>query len=147
VIGSVPGAPGTYDVSLRGQGPGERYIRLPGGNGLGFAVSYVVTQEPGERTWTATVSTYRYGLYDRNGSEILSYHWHPDARSHVTAPHLHIGSGVASWRPDLAKAHIPTGHVTLEDVLLLAIEELTLDVAPLRADWRGILTHAHSNIL
>ncbi len=140
VLGSVPGALNTYDVSLRGQGPRDRYTRLPGGNALGFAVSCVVIQEPGERTWTARVSTYRYGLYDRNGREILSYHWHPDARSHVTTPHLHLGGGVASWRPDLAKAHMPTGRVTLEDVLLLAIEELTLDVAPLRADWRDILT-------
>jgi len=105
-----------------------------------FSTNYIVFQEPGERTWTATVSTYRYGLYDHNGREILSYHWHPDARSHVTTPHLHIGGGVAAWRPDLAKAHIPTGLMTLEDVLLLAITELALDVEPLRADWRAILT-------
>ena len=45
-----------------------------------------------------------------------------------------------SWRPDVAKGRLPTGQVTLESVLLLAIEELTLDVAPLRADWRDILT-------
>jgi len=51
----------------------------------------------------------------------------------MTTPHLHLGGGVAAWRPDFAKAHIPTGLVTLEDVLLLAIEELILDVEPLRA--------------
>ncbi len=57
----------------------------------------------------------------------------------MTTPHLHLGGGVAAWRPDFAKVHIPTGLVTLEDVLLLAIEELILDVEPLRADWRDIL--------
>ncbi len=103
VIGSVPGALNTYDVSLRGQGPRDRYTRLPGGNALGFAVSYVVIQEPGECTWTATVSTYRYGLYDRDGREILSYHWHPDARSHVTTPHLHLGAASRPGDPMLPK--------------------------------------------
>jgi hypothetical protein len=147
VVNSVPAALDVYTIFLSGQSRGNRYVRLPGGSGLMFSANYVVFQEPGGRAWTATVSTYRYGLYDRNGREILSYHWHPDARSHVTAPHLHIGGGVAPWRPDLAKAHIPTGQVTLEDVLLLAIEELTLDVTPLRADWHDILTRAHSDIL
>lgn len=143
MVSSVPMPPDTYDVSLRGQSPRERYVRLPGGSGIGFSVSYRVLRTPGERTWMATASTYRYSIFDRDGHEVLSYHWHPNSHSHVTTPHLHLGCGVASWRLDLSKAHIPTGMVTLEAVLLLTIEELALDIEPLRADWRGILTRAH----
>jgi hypothetical protein len=40
---------------------------------------------------------------------------------------------------------MPTGKVTLEAVLLLAIEELDLGVQPLRPDWRAILTEAQGS--
>lgn len=131
-------APDTYGVALRGQEPDKRFVRLYDGSGLGLAAQYRVAAVAGERGWEATLAAYRYDLWDRDGREILSYHWHPAARSHVTTPHLHLGMGAASWRPELAKAHLPTGRVTLEDVLLLAIQEL--DVPPLRGDWRTILT-------
>lgn len=134
-----------YVIVPREQGPRERYTRLPGGSGLSFSASYRAFQASGERRWTANIATYRYGLYDRDGREILSYHWHPDGHSHVTTPHLHLGGGGASWRIDLSKAHVTTGMVTLEAVLLLAIEDLALDIAPLRADWRDILTRPHDN--
>ncbi len=146
VVGYVPAAANTYSVSLRGQGSSERFLRLPGGSGVDFSTRYRVAQEPGERVWSATISAYRYSLSDHDGNEVLSYHWHPDTYSHVTTPHLHIGGGVAVWRPDLAKAHIPTGMVTLDAVLLLAIEELALDVQPLRAEWRAILTGTRDDI-
>jgi hypothetical protein len=45
------------------------------------------------------------------------------------------GSGVG--REELQKAHIPTGRVELEDVLLLAIREF--GVRPRRDDWEEIL--------
>lgn len=147
VLGYGSAASDVYVVAPRNQKPGERYARLPGGSGLNFSVNYRARNASNRHTWTATIASYRYGLYDRDGREILSYHWHPDTYSHMTTPHLRLGGGVAVWRPDFAKAHIPTGHVTLEAVLLLAIEELALDVTPLRTDWRDILTHAHSNIL
>jgi len=139
VLGYGSAASDVYVVAPRNQKPGERYVRLPGGSSLNFAVNYRALHASDRRTWTATIASYRYGLYDRDGHEVLSYHWHPDTYSHMTTPHLHLGGGVAAWRPDFAKAHIPTGLVTLEDVLLLAIEELILDVEPLRADWRDIL--------
>lgn len=130
-------APDTYGVALRGQGADKRFVRLSDGSGLGLAARYRVATVAGDRGWEAMLAAYRYDLWDRDGREMLSYHWHPVARSHVTTPHLHLGIGAASWRPELAKAHLPTGHVTLEDVLLLAIQDL--GVPPLRGDWRTIL--------
>jgi len=132
-------APETYGVALRGQGPERRFVRLSDGSGLGLAAQYRVGTRAGGRGWAATLTAYRYDLWDRDGREILSYHWHPFARSPVTTPHLHLGVGVASWRPELATAHLPTGRVGLEDVLLLAIQGL--GVPSLRDDWYTILAH------
>ena len=134
--------PDTYSVTLRGQGPDNRLVRLSSEIGLGVAAWYRLVESPGERTWAARVVAHYYDLYDRDGHEIISYHWHPQARSHVTTPHLHLGGGVAAWRPDLTKAHLPTGYVTLEDVLMLAIGDL--GVVPRRGDWRIILTSAEA---
>jgi hypothetical protein len=57
----------------------------------------------------------------------------------MTAPHLHLGAGAAEGRlrPDLAGAHLPTGHIALQDVLRLAIAEL--GVRPTRPDWDDVL--------
>lgn len=52
-------------------------------------------------------------------------------------PHLHLGAGSGVSREGLQKAHIPTGRVELEDVLLMAIREL--GVRPRRDDWQEIL--------
>lgn len=80
---------------------------MPDGSGLSFSASYRVLQVAGRRAWTATIASYRYGLCDRDGREVLSYHWHPNTHSHVTTPHLHLGGGVASWRFDLsARRHL-----------------------------------------
>lgn len=116
VLGYGSAASDVYVVAPRNQKPGERYVRLPGGSSLNFSVNYRALHASDRRTRTATIASYRYGLYDRDGREVLSYHWHPDTYSHMTTPHLHLGGGVAAWRPDVAKAHIPTGYVTLEAV-------------------------------
>jgi hypothetical protein len=80
---------------------------------------------------------YQYTLRDIDGREIIAYHWHPEGRSHVTTPHIHLGPGAEMGRRDLARAHLPTGQVMLEDVLRFAITEL--GVRPLRRDWSEVL--------
>ena len=60
----------------------------------------------------------------------------------VTFPHLHIGSallaGQTAIRPgDLHHAHIPTGRVSLEAVVRLAITEF--GVKPRMGNWEEIL--------
>ena len=66
---------------------------------------------------------------------ILAYHWHPVGVSPVTAPHLHLGGQLMDV--DVGKAHLPTGVVSLQAVLRLAIADL--GVAPLRDEWREVL--------
>jgi hypothetical protein len=68
---------------------------------------------------------------------VFSYQWHPGGRSPVTWPHLHLGAGAEVGRTELASAHLPTGRVSIEEVLRLAITEL--GVEPLRDDWREVL--------
>ena len=69
---------------------------------------------------------------------ILSYHWHPNGRSRVKTPHLHVGGRTTPV--DLSKAHLPTGFVTLPAVIRMTITEF--GVEPLRADWRDVLAEA-----
>ena len=80
---------------------------------------------------------YSYCLRDAEDREILVYQWHPAGQSHVTFPHLHLGPGARVGRHDLLKAHLPTGQVSLEDFLHLAINDF--HVRPRRKDWARIL--------
>jgi hypothetical protein len=96
---------------------------------------YGVTEVKGERgPWKVSTVAYYYALHDKQQSEILSYHWHP--KTEHQDPHLHLQSG-SKVMDSLRGIHLPTGRVTLEEVLRLLIEELR--VKPLRMDWRKVL--------
>jgi hypothetical protein len=43
---------------------------------------------------------------------------------------------------DVSRVHIPTGRITLEAVIRLAIEEF--ETPPLRADWSAILDESQA---
>lgn len=96
---------------------------------------FTLTPRPGEQTWTATPTGYRYQIHEDDGSELLSYHWHPDSRSPITTPHLHVKSLLPGV--DLSKLHLPTGAVSLQAFIRCLITEF--GVAPLRPDWDQIL--------
>lgn len=89
-----------------------------------------------------TITGYLYALEQRTAGEVLAFHWHPETPGSVHHPHLHIGPALLGTdgtvrRGDAHKLHVPTGIVTLEAVLRLAIEELGIE--PRRADWQAIL--------
>ena len=65
---------------------------------------------------------YHYALEDADAREIIVYHWHPSASP--TEPHIHLKTGAAVGRQDLARAHIPTGEVTWSELLWL-LREIT----------------------
>jgi len=77
------------------------------------------------------------------GQEILAYHWHPEGRSHVGTPHLHLGAGAEIGWPGLQKVHLPTGLVILPDQIELAIGS---GVHARRSDWRRVLDHARNEL-
>jgi hypothetical protein len=103
-----------------------------------------VVRESGSnrRMWTVVTTAYNYALRLPDGPEIVAYQWEQDAPGWVTFPHLHIGRGatgnVTTFGPrGLHRIHFPTRHVTIEDVLRLAITEF--GVEPRRQDWEHIL--------
>jgi hypothetical protein len=89
--------------------------------------------------WKVQTVAYYYTLAEANPPqrEIFGYHWHPQGRSSVTYPHLHLYAGAGVGEYDiLNKAHFPTGRIALEEVLQLAITHF--GVRPLRDDWMDI---------
>jgi hypothetical protein len=108
-----------------------------GGFGLRVRVSYRIRSE-GTRSWTALPAAYLYALHDEQGYEIVAYHWHPESRSPIITPHLHLGAGAKLGRAELIGGHFPTGWVELCEVLLFAIRDL--GVRPLRTDWQEVLS-------
>jgi len=99
---------------------------------------YVLLHDvPAHGLWQVSITGYYYSFRDLSDREIIAYHWHPNQRSNVTIPHLHLGPAAEVGRMDIASAHIPTGHIGLVDVVHLAITGF--GVRPRRADWAKIL--------
>ena len=92
-------------------------------------------QEDPHAPWAIHVEGYSHDLFGENEREVLAFHWHPDGRSPIIEPHLHIEASIA--RVDLRKAHVPTGTMTLQ--AFLGFMSRDLGVEPLRSDWRAIL--------
>jgi hypothetical protein len=119
-------------------------VRLGGAVRLSLAVEihYRIFESPEGRVdgpWSVAVVSYIYSLYVAEDAMLLSYHWHPQGRSPITTPHLHLGSAAVT-QVFLADAHLPTGIVSLPDVVRLAIRDL--HVRPLRPDWSQVLDRA-----
>jgi hypothetical protein len=90
------------------------------------------------------LTQYLYAFSTADDREVLAFHWTPEARERgaVTTPHLHIGpaltAGQTVIRPgDLHKVHVPTGLVSIEAVIRLALTEF--GVRPLRRNGEHIL--------
>lgn len=84
------------------------------------------------------LARYRYELREFDGREILAYHLHPGAsRSVPNFPHLHVSGGAGDLIPELQRAHLPTGAVSLADFVALLIRDF--GVRPLRPEWEEIL--------
>lgn len=98
--------------------------------------------------YRVTTTGYYYSIADRRGSEILAFHWHPDAaQSARDEPHLHVKIPVQSKNdPSLndifSGLHIPTERVTIEAVVRFLIEQL--DVTPSGAGWKTALTESEA---
>ena len=78
---------------------------------------------------------YMYRVFSGD-RELLAYHWDA-AREGRPFPHLHLSVAAEVGNRLLTRAHIPTGELSLADVVRLLIEEL--GVRPRRADWRAVL--------
>jgi hypothetical protein len=129
--------PGTVVDLLLGLGEPVR-LRGPERIHLRVRMRVRVTQDrPPRGPRDAVLAAYEYRLSDHDDREVLAYHWQPEGRSHVQAPHLHLRVAAEVGRAGLLTAHLPTGPVGLHALLRLSIE--SFDVAPVRRDWAHVL--------
>jgi hypothetical protein len=87
--------------------------------------------------WKVRTAGYYYELQTRSNVEVLSYHWHPESRSPLTFPHMHIGVGSGVAIAGLRKPHYETPRMALESFLLMLIKNF--GVRPEREDWETVL--------
>lgn len=134
VTTSVPHGQGGYHVSpdphIITLGTGSQRVRLSGESRIHIRYTqyYRIAQRGGGRdAWRVITTGYFYALDDAEQREIIAFHWHPDQQSDVVDPHLHLGPGARIGYDRLHRAHIPTGLITIQDVLKLAITDLGVE--------------------
>jgi hypothetical protein len=111
---------------------------------------YTVVHEPNDQDrgpYKISSAHYGYGVFDRDGRELLVYQWHPRGISSVRYPHLHVSCAPIVQLPlrgesqpreiVVSNLHLPTSRILLEDVIELLIRELK--IRPLRDDWERVL--------
>ncbi len=84
-------------------------------------------------SWHVSTVAYDYRLGRGDGSELVSWHWHPSTP--FRAPHLHVATGAIGRR-----THLPTGRVSVESVVRLLLTDLA--VPSRRDDWPTVLDQA-----
>ncbi|MBV9761181.1 MAG: hypothetical protein JO340_11505 [Acidobacteriaceae bacterium] len=83
--------------------------------------------------WTIRQERYTYQIVDENAHELFAFHWDP--LQDIAFPHLHLGFGMRGHQlPIDNKAHIPTGRVSVVDIISFVMLELR--VKPLLDDWQ-----------
>jgi len=128
-------------------------LHCPTPLGLRITVEYrVLPWAADARQWVAQTAAYYYALTDEDrasatlGSrEILAFHWHPEARGAFLDPHLHVGAAWLGGEARISpKWHVPTGRVTLEEIIRFAIRHF--DVKPMRGDFERVLTNTRAEV-
>ena len=112
-----------------------------------FVIEIDQTAESGRRQRAMTVA-YEYRILDVQETELLVYHWQPGSIARgPDFPHIHVSasltaktSATVSQRLSLDKRHVPTGIVTLADVVRTLIAEF--GIAERRRDWPARLARA-----
>lgn len=117
----------------------HRFIPLQGRHRVALSVLHAfVLRERDEAPSSLVVRSagYWYQFRERDGAEVIAFHWHPTGRGQVPFAHLHLAGRAGTINID-RRRHIPTGRVSLEAVVRFAIEEL--GVRPLRTDWQRVI--------
>ncbi len=121
-------------------------LRLRSGARIAFSFRYDYEIVPTTDAWRRFETRdlgYWYEVGDADGREIISFHWHPLGASPISFPHIHLSTRIGSIDIDgshsvaVGEMHIPTGRVSLTDVVRLLIAEF--DVEPRRTDWESML--------
>jgi hypothetical protein len=105
--------------------------------------SFVIAEAvpPNDSDRNAVTISYEYRLLDSQETELLVYHWHPGVIARgPDFPHIHVSASLSAQitatqvqRLPLDKRHVPTGLITLADVVRMLIAEF--GVAGRHRDW------------
>ena len=92
------------------------------GDALTFSFSLRLAPVQENGVWR--MSTQRYDFMITHRTEptkmVFGWHWHPASKkSRIAYPHLHVPSALSH-----KSRHIPTGRLSLEDVVLFGFDEL-----------------------
>jgi hypothetical protein len=96
-------------------------------------------QQSSENEWKIKTEGYWYTVKDEEDKEILAYHWHPVDQPYKE-PHLHLKM-LAPSRGEFARAHVPTGRISIETLALFLIRDLY--VKPHGTDWQAVIQRNH----
>ncbi|MCZ6780719.1 MAG: hypothetical protein O7C73_03625 [Nitrospirae bacterium] len=111
-------------------GTGER-VSLKGEENIWITIimGFRVQEASGELgRWKVKTTSYYY--YIGNGSgELVGYHWHAETTPHIWFPHIHV-------RGKFKDVHLPTGRISIEEVLRLAINDFKVKAT---SDWEKVL--------
>lgn len=134
-------------LTLRGADTAGGYLRLKSSVVEGGVLlrlrqrfhSIEESQASAAERWHVSTLAYDYRLSRvRDGSELLSWHWHPQTA--IAFPHLHAAADDLS-----RKVHIPSGRVSIEAVLRMLLGEL--GVPARRDDWAAVLDEAEARFI
>lgn len=96
--------------------------------------------------WKVRTVGYYYELLNTSDvampKEVLSYHWHPESRSPLLFPHMHIGSGSGVTVEGITKPHYETPRVSLEEFLWMLVKDF--GVLCRRDDWEAVLARGRA---
>ena len=117
---------------------GNDSVALRGASRLTLAVSehYFIVDAPDEG-WQVQRAAYFYAVGRQDTGELLAFHWHPRGKSPIVTPHLHVRANIQIGERWLGKVHLPTGKLAIEDMVRLAIQELSAE--PVREDWEALV--------
>jgi hypothetical protein len=92
--------------------------------------------------WKVASDEYIYNVRsaaDRDpASQMIEWHWHPQVRPEC---HAHV-NGPLPGGFHLSGAHLPTGRVSFEQVLIFLLDEL--EIVSRQPEWRETLTSNHA---
>lgn len=122
--------------AIRIGGPSDLWLQLR------MRYRFVQKEDLDGGPWKIQTLAYSYTVTTGQEARILSYHWHPGGPSHESAPHLHLGdSQLIDGASLTSKQHVPTGRVSLEQVIRYLIVEHGIE--PRHDDWDNTLTLTH----
>lgn len=141
-------SPGGYTTgkvhSLAFAGAEIATIRTADGGriGLDLGMQYEVValpDDPVRGPYKVSTRKYMYTVKSPPDGEVLAWHWHPSTSGNAGhEPHVHVGTRELGPESLLKKKmHIPTGRVSIEEVIRFCITEL--GGVPQRQDWLSVL--------